>query len=83
MVIRFPPSARELRCPAFAEAAQLVHEDHAASWKNKKHADQWFNTLRTYAFPNIGARGVDQIETPDVLKVLAPIWLQRPKRHDG
>ena len=26
--------------PTFAEAAQLVHKEHAASWKNKKHADQ-------------------------------------------
>ena len=63
--------------PTFAEAAQLVHKEHAASWKNKKHADQWFRTLRKYAFPNIGNRGVDQIDTPDVLKVLSPIWLTK------
>ena len=63
--------------PTFAEAAQLVHKEHAASWKNKKHADQWFKTLSKYAFPNIGNRGVDQIDTPDVLKVLSPIWLTK------
>lgn len=63
--------------PTFAEAAQLVHKEHAASWKNKKHADQWFNTLSKYAFPNIGNRGVDQIDTPDVLKILSPIWLTK------
>ena len=30
-------------------------------------------------FPIIGHRRVDQIETPDVLKVLAPIWLTKPE----
>ena len=63
--------------PTFAEAARLVHKEHAASWKNKKHADQWFNTLSKYAFPNIGNRGVDQIDTPEVLKILSPIWLTK------
>ena len=80
-----PIAAKRTRSavPSFAEAAQLVHNDHTASWKNKKHVDQWLNTLRTYAFPHIGARGVDQIETPDVLKVLSPIWLTKAERHDA
>ena len=71
-----PIAAKRTRTavPSFAEAARLVHNDHAAS---KKHIDQWFNTLTNYAFPYIGARGVDQIETPDVLKVLSPIWLTK------
>ena len=75
------PVAEKARAgvPTFAEAAGLALMEHAAAWKNQKHAAQWICTLREYAFPRIGARRVDQIETPDVLKVLSPIWLTKPE----
>ena len=63
--------------PTFAEAAKAVHAEHQASWKNNKHRDQWISTLTQYAFPALGTRRVDQIETPDILRALAPIWLTR------
>lgn len=63
--------------PTFAEAAELVHAEHKATWKNPKHAAQWITTLRTYANPYLGAKRVDQIGTPDVLRALAPIWLTK------
>ncbi len=63
--------------PTFAEAAELVHAEHKATWKNPKHAAQWIATLRTYANPHLGAKRVDQIETPDVLRALSPIWLTK------
>jgi integrase len=65
--------------PTFAEAARQVHAEHKATWRNEKHAAQWINTLRTYAGPHIGERRVDQIDTPDVLRVLSPIWLTKPE----
>ncbi|MEM7731132.1 MAG: integrase arm-type DNA-binding domain-containing protein, partial [Pseudomonadota bacterium] len=65
--------------PTFAEAAERVHGEHKASWRNPKHAQQWINTLTTYAFPIIGHRRVDHIQTQDVLKVLTPIWLAKPE----
>jgi integrase len=65
--------------PTFAEAARSVHAEHSAACRNAKHSAQWVNTLVQYVFPTLGARRVDQIETPDVLKVLAPIWLTRPE----
>ncbi|MBM1174561.1 tyrosine-type recombinase/integrase [Microvirga arabica] len=65
--------------PTFAEAAERVHAEHQASWKNGKHAQQWINTIQQYALPVIGQRRVDQIDTPDVLKVLSPIWLTKPE----
>jgi integrase len=49
------------------------------SWKNAKHVQQWINTLRQYACPILGDRPVNLIEVPDVLKVLAPIWLTKPE----
>jgi integrase len=65
--------------PTFEEAAEQVHAEHKAAWRNKKHAAQWINTLRHYVFPVIGKRPVDQVDTPDVLKVLVPIWLTKPE----
>lgn len=65
--------------PNFAEAAEQVHEEHKASWENAKHAAQWIQTLRTYVIPQLGTRRVDQIETPDVLRVQSPIWLTKPE----
>ncbi|WP_244533569.1 tyrosine-type recombinase/integrase [Methylobacterium aquaticum] len=69
----------QVTVPTFAEAVELVHAEHRASWANAKHAQQWRNTLQQYACPQLGARRLDQIDTPDVLRVLAPIWLTKPE----
>ncbi len=68
-----------LSVPTFAEAAEQVYADHRSTWRNEKHAAQWITTLRTYAVPHIGTKRLDQIDTPDILKVLAPIWLTKPE----
>ena len=47
----------------------------AEARKNPKHAQQWINSLRTYAFLKIGNLPIDKIDTPEMLKVLQPIWL--------
>ena len=46
-------------------------------WRNTKHAEQWIFTLSEYAFPAIGDKALDQIETEDVLKILQPIWTKK------
>ena len=61
----------------FEEAARKVHENHAPSWRNAKHAAQFISTLETYAFPRIGRHKVTDITTADVLAVLQPIWLEK------
>lgn len=65
--------------PTFAEAARTVFEARKATWKNPKHRAQWISTLETYAFPEIGDRRIDHIETADVLRVLSVIWLTKPE----
>ncbi len=69
----------QLAMPTFEQAARTVHAEHSKTWKNPKHAKQWINTLVAYVFPELGGRRVDQIDTPDVLKVLSPIWLTKPE----
>jgi len=65
--------------PTFEEASRKVHAENTASWSNAKHRAQWINTLRDYAFPSIGKKPVDEIETSDIRDALLPIWLDKPE----
>ena len=58
----------------FDTAATSYIASHRAGWKNEKHAEQWTNTLTTYASPVFGSLPVADITTPLVLRVLEPIW---------
>jgi len=62
------------KAKTFKECAEACIEQQKPSWKNPKHAQQWWNTLDTYAFPVIGDLDVATIDTPLVLEVLNPIW---------
>jgi len=44
-------------------------------WRNQKHGDQWVYSLTKFAFPVIGHKSLDKIETEDILKILQPIWV--------
>lgn len=58
----------------FSEAARLYIAAKEAEWQNSKHADQWRNTLATYAEPLIGHILVSEINPAHILSVLDPIW---------
>jgi integrase len=59
---------------SFDQCAEAYILAHKAGWKNAKHADQWTNTLNTYASPVFGHLPVAEIDTGLVVKCLAPIW---------
>jgi integrase len=63
----------------FLECAHEYHQLHAHGWKNKKHADQWINTLTTYAIPEFGTKDVSAVSKADILRVLEPIWTTKPE----
>lgn len=63
----------------FSMAAADYIDAHRSGWKNAKHADQWKNTLATYAAPFIGHKACGDIDTQDVLAVLTPIWSKKPE----
>ncbi len=71
--------SKQARAPTFWQAAFCVHEARKVTWRNAKHAAQWLSTLERYAFPVIGERPVDEIQSGDVLKVLGDIWLTKPE----
>lgn len=65
----------------FDQCASAYIEAHRAGWKNAKHADQWANTIATYASPIIGSLPVEKVDTALVIKVLTqeqeigqPFW---------
>jgi len=58
----------------FKACAEAYIEAHRAEWKNPKHAQQWENTIATYAYPVFGDLPVAAVDDALVLKVLMPIW---------
>lgn len=68
-----------LGIPTFREAAEAVHAEHKASWRNSKHREQWLASLKTYAYPSIGDLAVSVVEGPAIRDLLASIWLSKPE----
>lgn len=58
----------------FKECAEKYVAAHRSSWQNAKHADQWGNSLATYAYPIVGELPVEAIDVNLVLQILEPIW---------
>jgi integrase len=59
------------------QAVEQFLADHEITWRNPKHRQQWHNTLATYASPVLGGLSVAAIDTPEVIKVLDPIWSRK------
>ncbi len=62
--------------PTFIESTNLFLATKEAGWKNAKHRAQWHMTLNVYA-KSLHDLRIPDITTPDVLKVLQPIWLTK------
>lgn len=58
----------------FDACSEAYIEAHRKGWRNEKHADQWHNTLATYASPVFGALPVQAVDTGLVMRVIEPIW---------
>ena len=67
-------TGRKEEVPTFAVAAAMLIESKRAGWRNAKHAQQWANTLRDYAFPRLGRMKPGAVALSDVVAVLSPIW---------
>lgn len=61
--------------PTFEDAAVRLHAELLPVWKNKKHGQQWINTLMEYAFPAIGNLHLNEVQPRHIADVLRPIWL--------
>jgi integrase len=63
--------------PTFEDAARRHHADKAEGFRNRKHVDQWINTLEQYIFPKIGNKLVNALGPADFAACLKPIWLEK------
>lgn len=71
--------AKAANVPTFQACACEYIKNHEIAWKNAKHQSQWWATLEQYVFPIIGHIPVNEVDTPAVLAVLKPIWIQKPE----
>lgn len=72
--LKLEANSRKIRFDKFAR--QCI-ENKRQEWRNEKHASQWLYTLENFAFPIIGGKYIDQIDTKDILSILNPIWLTK------
>lgn len=69
-----PETVRNRDTITFDEAAKRVHQKLEPTWSNPKHAASWLSAVEAYAYPQFGKRPINKVGTPDILKVLEPIW---------
>jgi integrase len=63
----------------FKAVAEAYISANEAGWRNDKHRQQWRNTLASYVYPAMGELPVAEIGTAHVLKILEPIWQDKPE----
>ena len=61
----------------FQKISDEFIKDFQVEWSNKKHIQQWTNTLNTYASPIIGKLTIDKVNNTHVCKILKPIWITK------
>ncbi len=62
----------------FGKCADALLASKASGWRNAKHRDQWAMTLKVYGAP-LRPLAASEVSTQDVLKVLQPIWTEKPE----
>jgi integrase len=63
----------------FKVAAESYIKAHESGWRSAKHAAQWASTLKMYAYPILGELSLDAIDRSHVIRVLEPLWLEKPE----
>ncbi|WP_286817272.1 tyrosine-type recombinase/integrase [Desulfobacter sp. UBA2225] len=61
----------------FADAARRCHRKKAAEFKSDKHAKDWISSVERHVNPIIGDISVSDIDLPEILSVLKPIWTEK------
>lgn len=58
----------------FEQCALKYIESQELKWGSPKSPMQWRNSLKTYAYPHMGSLLVRDVDLPQVLAALEPIW---------
>jgi len=67
---------KPITVPTFKDCMEQFLATKEQGWKSEKHRAQWRMTLGKYAKP-LHKMLLTEITTPDVLKILEPIWLTK------
>jgi integrase len=70
-------AAANKKARTFKQCAEEYHHSHKDDWTNKKHSDQWINTLSSYVFPHFGHKSVGNITSDDIRNALKPEWKKK------
>jgi hypothetical protein len=65
------------KAKTFETCATEFIEFSKPAWRNAKHAQQWTNTLKQYAYPVIGQRAIGEIDADHIVQILSPIWQKK------
>ncbi len=65
--------------PTFEVCAEEYIVSREPGWRDKKRAERWRGSLKTYVFPTIGKLTGPQITTDHVLTILKPVWSVKPE----
>jgi integrase len=76
---RLAQTLDQARQITFKECAEKYIGAHRAAWKNGKHIYQWTHTLGDGYCRAIASLPVADVDTPAVLRVLEPIWSEKPE----
>jgi integrase len=63
----------------FRYCAEQFIASREPGWRNPKHAKLWRSTLHTYAYPILGELPVAAVDTTLIMRVLEPIWANKPQ----
>ena len=70
---------RGVGVPTFEEAAETVIAIHRPNWKPGGGSEaQWRGVFWRYVLPLLGRKRVDKITTADLLRVVTPVWSEKP-----
>ena len=70
---------RRAKVPTFREAAHAAFEANKGRLRSAKNEKAWLRQLERHAFTILGDMPVDRIGREDVLRVLTPIWRDKPE----
>src|SRR5262249_34972165 len=73
---RIAERARAMTFRNCFEACLASHED---GWRNAEHRRQWRTSIEQYVLPVIGDLPIEEISTAHVIRVLEPIWREKPE----
>lgn len=72
------PAEQEGLLQTFREATTDFLAAHQHAWRSQKHLQSWRHTVEGYAFPVMGDKAVDAIQTVDILACLHPLLTSHP-----